>query len=66
MPSLYCCKNGNVSASIRYYCKFLEYTWGRGVFFFFVGKLLEDGYDGDGDDYGQRVSPFFIIKKYNQ
>jgi EF-hand domain pair len=39
MPSVYCCKSGNVNASIRYYCKFLEYTWGRGVFFFFVGSL---------------------------
>lgn len=36
---MYCCKSGNVSASIRYYCKFLEFTWGRGVFFFFVGSL---------------------------
>jgi hypothetical protein len=39
MPSVYCCKSGNVNASIRRYCKFLEYTWGRGVFFFFVGSL---------------------------
>jgi hypothetical protein len=39
MPSVYCCKSGNVNSSIRYYCKFLEYTWGRGVFFFFVGSL---------------------------
>lgn len=39
MPSVYCCKSGNVNASIRFYCKFLEYTWGRGVFFFFVGSL---------------------------
>ncbi|KAG7342299.1 COPI associated protein [Nitzschia inconspicua] len=39
MPSIYCCKSGNAHASIRYYCRFLEYTWGRGVFFFFVGSL---------------------------
>lgn len=39
MPSVYCCKSGNANTGIRFYCKFLEYTWGRGAFFFFVGSL---------------------------
>ena len=26
-------------AGIRYYCKFLEFTWGRGTLYFFVGSL---------------------------
>ena len=39
MPSLYCCKAGRLNGGIRFYAKFLEYTWGRGVLFFFVGSL---------------------------
>mmetsp|Transcript_5074 Transcript_5074/g.7850 ORF Transcript_5074/g.7850 Transcript_5074/m.7850 type:complete len:271 (+) Transcript_5074:474-1286(+) len=29
----------NVQQAIRYYAKFLEYTWGRGMLYFFVGTL---------------------------
>ena len=28
-----------LTSGIRYYCKFLEYTWGRGLLYFFCGTL---------------------------
>lgn len=39
MPSLWCMKAGRLNGGVRWYCKFLEYTWGRGALFFFVGSL---------------------------
>lgn len=28
-----------IDSGIRYYAKFLEFTWGRGALYFFVGSL---------------------------
>lgn len=39
MPNIKCCQPEGLGHRIRYYCKFLEYTWGRGLFYFFVGSL---------------------------
>jgi hypothetical protein len=39
MPSIGFFKAGKMNAGVRMYAKFLEYTWGRGVLFFFSGSL---------------------------
>jgi hypothetical protein len=39
MPSIWCFKSGRFNGGVRYYAKFLEYTSGRGFFFFFCGSL---------------------------
>jgi hypothetical protein len=39
MPSVGFCKAKRLHSGIRWYAKFLEYVWGRGAFFFFVGSL---------------------------
>lgn len=39
MPSMWCLKSGKFNGGVRYYAKFLEYTAGRGFFFFFCGSL---------------------------
>jgi hypothetical protein len=39
MPSVWCLKSGKFNGGVRYYAKFLEYTSGRGFFFFFCGSL---------------------------
>lgn len=39
MPSLWCLKSGRFNGGVRFYAKFLEYTAGRGAFFFFCGSL---------------------------
>jgi len=39
MPTICCLKNGRFNGGVRYYVKFLEYTCGRGFFFFFCGSL---------------------------
>lgn len=37
-PGPFCCKH-KVHDSIRFYAKFLEFTWGRGAFYMFCGSL---------------------------
>jgi len=40
MPTtIWCLKSGRFHEGIRFYVKFLEYTSGRGFFFFFCGSL---------------------------
>lgn len=39
MPSIWCLKSGRFNGGVRFYAKFLEYTSGRGFFFFFCGSL---------------------------
>lgn len=39
MPTIWCLKTGRFNGGVRYYAKFLEYTSGRGFFFFFCGSL---------------------------
>eukprot|EP00934_Nitzschia_sp_Nitz4_P003910 Nitzschia sp. Nitz4//scaffold32_size149145//59066//59968//NITZ4_002877-RA/size149145-augustus-gene-0.36-mRNA-1//1//CDS//3329548063//3900//frame0 len=39
MPSIWCLKSGKFNGGVRYYAKFLEFTAGRGAFFFFCGSL---------------------------
>ena len=39
MPTIWCLKTGRFNGGVRYYAKFLEYTSGRGFFFFFSGSL---------------------------
>lgn len=39
IPSIWCLKSGRFNGGVRYYAKFLEYTSGRGLFFFFCGSL---------------------------
>jgi EF-hand domain pair/COPI associated protein len=38
-PAVPFCAGQRLDAGIRFYCKFLEFTWGRGLLYFFVGTL---------------------------
>jgi hypothetical protein len=39
MPNLYFFEGGRMNAGVRWHAKFLEFTWGRGLLYFFVGSL---------------------------
>ena len=39
MPNRYGFEGGKWNAGIRWYCKFLEYSWGRGLLYFYVGSI---------------------------
>jgi hypothetical protein len=45
MPNLYFFEGGRMHAGVRWYAKFLEFTWGRGVLYFYVGSLQATNYN---------------------